>query len=895
MSRSVLRAVLLSALALVLLGAALGAGAGIPVGDHPRSIAVGDFNRDGWHDFAVANELSNDVTVCLAKGDGSFDCKPDAVKYDAYKPVIPTAIAAGDLTKDGIEDLALAACGLTEIVTTTTTATAVSTRVDYANFFTFKGDGKGGFTKDKALRLGDCPTAVVLADFDRDATLEIAVANSGSNDLTIIDDTKLTTIPAGGVTPVALAVGDFNRDAKPDLVVANSGSNNFCVHLGKGDGSFEAPVCFEAGRRPSDVEVADLDCDNIQDIVVANFESDDVWTFLGDGTGKKFTLKGKYRVDQAPSALVVRDLNQDAMVDIAVTNAFANVVWILSGRRDAQGKKGEFQAVAGKFAVGEKPVAIASGDFDKDRDGNPDLVVANELSNDVTILLGKGAGAFFLPEVAPPNQPPIAEFTWTPAQPKVNETVKFDGSASRDPDGQITAYLWDFGNGKTGSGRTAEHAYTKEGTYKVCLTVKDDKGAEGKACKDLTVSAAPPPPPPASKAPTVGTEPSALARGDFNGDGKEDLVVANQDSNTISILLGVGDGKFSPSGTVNVGKSPSDIVAADLNKDNLLDLAVANAGSNNLSILLGDGKGGFQPRGEPAVGSNPMALVAHDFNKDGNIDLVVANSGSNNLSLLLGNGDGTFKPALATAAVGEAPEGLALGDFNNDGKADLAVSNLNSNEIVILLGEGNGGFAPGPKLTGLSRPRRLTIKDFNGDGKLDLAVAESDANAVTIFCGKGNGSFDQCGKASTGESPRALVAEDFNNDGKLDLAVANYSSNNLSILLGRGDGSFGEQRLVNVGEKPNAIVSGRFNPDGNADLAVANAGTNNVTILLGKGDGTFEDPPLASLEAAWAWSGALAGGLGSLILFPLLLWLFWGLRLGTKGWAELRARLGLRR
>jgi hypothetical protein len=73
---------------------------------------------------------------------------------------------------------------------------------------------------------------------------------------------------------------------------------------------------------------------------------------------------------------------------------------------------------------------------------------------------------------------------------------------------------------------------------------------------------------------------------------------------------------------------------------------------------------------------------------------------------------------------------------------------------VILLGEGNGGFAPGPKLTGLSRPRRLTIKDFNGDGKLDLAVAESDANAVTIFCGKGNGSFDQCGKASTGESPR---------------------------------------------------------------------------------------------------------------------------------------------
>ncbi len=889
MFRPVLRAVLLSALALLLVGAALGAG--LPVGAHPRSIAVGDFDRNGWDDFAVANELSNDITICLAKGDGSFDCKADAVKYDSSKPVIPAAIAVGDLTKDGIEDLALAACGLTEIVTTTTTATAVSTRADYANFFTFKGDGKGGFTKDKALRLGDCPSAVVVADFDRDATLEIVVANSGSNDLTIVDDSKQTNFPAGGMTPVALAVGDFNRDAKPDLVVANSGSNNLCVHLGKGDGTFGAPSCFETGRRPQDVKVADLDCNNIQDLVVANFESDDVWTFFGDGTGD-FALKGKYRVDQAPSALVVRDLNQDAMVDIAVTNALANDVWILSGRRDAQGKKGEFQAVAGKFAVGEKPVAIASGDFDKDRDGNPDLVVANELSNDVTLLLGKGAGSFFLPELVKPNQPPVADFSYTPAQPKVNETVKFDGSASRDPDGQITAYLWDFGDGKSGSGKTAEHAYAKEGTYKVCLTVRDDKGAEGKACKDLTVVAAPPPPPPASKTPTVGIEPAALVGGDFNGDGKEDLAVANQDSNSISILLGAGDGKFSPSGTVNVGISPSDIVAADFNKDNQLDLAVSNAGSNNLTVLQGDGKGGFQPRGEPAVGSNPMALVANDLNKDGNIDLVVANSGANNLSILLGNGDGSFKEAITTAAVGEAPEGLALGDLNSDGKADLAVSNLNSNDIVILFGNGGGGFTLGPKLTGLNRPRRLTIKDFNGDGKPDLAVAESEANAVTVFCGKGNGSLSPCGKASTGESPRAVVAEDFNNDKKLDLAVANYSSNNLSILLGKGDGSFEEQRLVNVGEKPNAVIAGRFNPDGNVDLAVANAGSNNATVLLGKGDGTFEDPPLASLETAW--SGALVGGLGSLVLFPLLLWLFWSLRAGERR-AELWARFGLRR
>jgi hypothetical protein len=895
MRRVFLRTVLVSSFALLLLGAAFGGQPGIPVGDHPRSIAVGDFDRNGWDDFAVANELSNDITICMAKGDGSFDCNADAVKYDPSKPVIPAAIAVGDITRDGIEDLALATCGLTEIVSTTTSGTSQTTRTDYANFFTFKGDGKGGFTKDKTYRVGDCPDAVVLADFDRDADLEIVVANSGSNDLTIIDDTKQSNIATGGTTPVALAVGDFNRDAKPDFVVANSGSNNVCAFLGKGDGTFESPTCFDVGRQPLDVEVADLDCDNLQDLVVANFESDNVWTFLGDGTGKKFINRGKYRVDQAPSALVVLDLNQDAMLDIAVTNALANDVWVLSGRRGADGKKGEFEAVTGKFAVGEKPVAIAAGVFDKDRDGNPDLVVANELSNDVTILLGRGAGGFFLPEPVKPNQPPVADFSYSPAQPKVGENVKFDGSSSNDPDGRVASWSWDFGDGKSGSGKTVEHAYDKEGKYKVCLTVKDDKGAEGQACEEVTVVApiAPPPAAPeATKTPTVGQEPSGVASGDFNGDGKEDLAVINQAGNDVSILLGTGDGKFSARGNVAAGKSPSDVVTADFNKDKQLDLAVTNAGSNTVSILLGDGKGGFQVRGEPAVGSNPMGVVAEDIDKDGNNDLAVADSGANNISVLLGNGDGTFKEALNTATGGNSPENLAVGDLNGDGKLDLAAANLNSGEIAILLGKGDGTFNSGTKLSGLNHPRGLTIEDFNNDGKKDLAVAASDANTVALFLGKGDGAFGQPLSAKVGESPRALVTGKFNNDNNLDLAVANYSANTVSVLLGKGDGSFEDQRIASVGEKPNALIVGELNADANADLAVANAGSDSVSILLGRGDGTFEDPSLAFLETSW--SGVLVGGLGSLVFFPLLLWL-WGVWADQGRRSDLLARLGLRR
>jgi len=890
------RAVLVGSFALLLLGAAFGNQAGIGVGDHPRSIAVGDFNRDGWDDFAVVNELSNDTTILIAQGDGTFASPANAVDYDKYTPVIPTAIAAGDLNNDGKEDLALAACGLTEIVTTTTSGTSQTTKVSYANVFTFRGNGKGEFKIDKKYQAGDCPSAIALADLDRDGKLEIIVANSGSDSITVIDGYSQKNF-AVGTTPVALAVGNFNRDGKPDLAVANSGSDNISICLGTGDSKYLDCATIPpipVGQRPQDVKVGDFNCDNRLDLAVANFSSDDVWTLFGDGTGK-FTVHGKYRVDQAPSALAVRDFNQDGMLDVAVANALANDVWILSGRRDPKGEKGDLEAVTGKFAVGEKPVAIVAGSFDKDRDGNPDLAVANELSNDVTILLGKGAGSFFLPKVAPPNKPPVADFSYSPAQPSVGETVKFDGSSSHDPDGTIASYSWDFGDGTTGSGVTAEHAYSKEGSYKACLTVKDDKGADDQACQSLTVVSAPTAgaPAAATKAPTVGKEPSAVASGDFDGDGKEDLAVANQGADNVSILLGAGEGKFRPKETVDVGKSPSAIVAADFNKDSKPDLAVTNAGTNNVSILTSDGKGGFHAGASPATGSNPMFLAAGDVNSDGNLDLAVANSGSNNVSILLGKGDGTFKEALNTAATGDSPEGLALGDLNNDGKLDLAVSNLSSGDIAVLLGNGDGTFSAGAKLTGLNHPRKVVIADFNNDGKADIAVADSDSNAVVIFLGKGDGTFEeQRISAKVGESPRALVAKDLNNDNKADLAVANYSSNNISVLLGKGDGSFEEQRISGVGEKPSAIVTGDFNEDNKPDLAVANSGSNNVSILLGNGNGTFEDPAIGFLGSAW--SGALFGGVGSLLFFPLILWL-WGVWMDEKRRAKLLAKLSLRR
>ena len=148
------------------------------------------------------------------------------------------------------------------------------------------------------------------------------------------------------------------------------------------------------------------------------------------------------------------------------------------------------------------------------------------------------------------------------------------------------------------------------------------------------------------------------------------------------MLLGNGDGTFQPQVTYAVGNGPDAIVAGDFTGDGRTDLAVANAGDNDVSVLLGNGDGTFQPQVTYAVGNGPDAIVAGDFNGDGRTDLAVANYSDpgvhgNDVSVLLGNGDGTFQ-AQVTYAVGTGPTAIVAGDFNGDGRTDLAVANVDS-------------------------------------------------------------------------------------------------------------------------------------------------------------------------------------------------------------------------
>jgi FG-GAP-like repeat/FG-GAP repeat len=333
----------------------------------------------------------------------------------------------------------------------------------------------------------------------------------------------------------------------------------------------------------------------------------------------------------------------------------------------------------------------------------------------------------------------------------------------------------------------------------------------------------------------AGSGPISVATGEFNGDGKVDVVVANNAGNTISVFLGNGDGTFQAAVDYAVGANPRSVAVGDFNGDGKLDLVVTNEGSDNVSILLGNGDGTFQIALDYTVGSNPSSAAVGDFNGDGNLDLAITNLASGNVSMLLGNGDGTFQSAL-DYTVGSRPSSVAVGDLNGDGKLDLVVANPGSGYVSVLLGNGDGTFQAAVNYSTPS-PDWVVLADFNGDGKLDLAVATGSCRregcgGLSVLLGSGDGTFQAAVLYGSGGGSLSMAVGDFNGDGKLDLVVANEASNNVSILLGNGDGTFQSAMEYVTGSAPSSVVVGDFNGDGKLDIAVAELSNGTVFIQL---------------------------------------------------------------
>jgi hypothetical protein len=342
---------------------------------------------------------------------------------------------------------------------------------------------------------------------------------------------------------------------------------------------------------------------------------------------------------------------------------------------------------------------------------------------------------------------------------------------------------------------------------------------------------------------SVGTLPQGLAVADFNGDGKQDMAIANKTDGTVSILLGNGDGTFTAAAPLTAfpGGGANWVVAGDFNGDGKLDLAVANLSTNGtvtggVSIFLGNGNGTFGAATSVQVGNGPFAIVAGDFNRDGKLDLAVSNSVAGTVTILLGNGNGTFTPQ-APISVGSGassdPSVIVAGDFNQDGILDLAVSNQADSTVSILLGAGNGTFSVQPPIStgGSGQPIGLIVADFNRDGIPDLAAV--NVTDVAIMIGNGSGGFTVTNTPTlTGSNLITGVAGDFNGDGKIDLLISDSNLGQVFLLPGNGNGTFGAATAFPTAAGAFGTATADFNGDGGLDLAITNGGATSVSIFL---------------------------------------------------------------
>ncbi|MBP9758930.1 VCBS repeat-containing protein [Candidatus Dojkabacteria bacterium] len=329
----------------------------------------------------------------------------------------------------------------------------------------------------------------------------------------------------------------------------------------------------------------------------------------------------------------------------------------------------------------------------------------------------------------------------------------------------------------------------------------------------------------------TGDRPVSIAIGDLNGDGKADLAVANDYSNTVSTFMNNGDGTFANKVDKNTGFTPFSVAIGDLNGDSKADLVVANYDSSSVSTFMNNGDGTFADKVDKAAGYGPSSVAIGDLNGDGKADLAVATDGLNTVSTLMNNGDGTF--ADKVDKTGSFSYSLAIGDLNGDGKADLAVANWFHDTVSTFMNNGDGTFADKVDKTTGDYPTSVAIGDLNGDSKADLAVTNMDSDTVSIFMNNGDGTFANKVDNATGHYPLFVAIGDLNGDGKADLAVTNsLYTPTVSTFINNGDGSFANIVGKTTGDYPRFVAIGDLNGDGKADLAVANLLSNSVSVFI---------------------------------------------------------------
>jgi hypothetical protein len=668
-------------------------------------------------------------------------------------------MALGDFNGDGHRDLAVSNRGAYNYTQQTFVGGDVSILLGY---------GDGTLAPQPHLATTRTPRGIVASDFNRDGKDDLAIAyyNSGDVGVFLSNGDGLfgqPTIYSQGTCCGSVVAGDFNEDGLVDLV-AGAGGDLATAWLGVGDGTFYLAGTFPGGGRI--VGVADVNADGNQDIVFANPRPEPD-TALGDvtvtfGRGNA-SFDAPIHVDTAPYDVVVADFDGDGYPDLASSDFLGPTV-VLRGSGDGTFTPWSTLPLGGRLFL--------AGDLNGD--ARPDLVIS-AFFVPTAILLNGGDGHFEQSDAL---------------QGLVQSPVI--GIADFDGDGRIDiAAAYDY---TTHPGDLQLAFGRGDGTF-----VSRRDYAQGQGAAEVAVA-------------------------DFNLDGRPDVAIASTGGYSgqpggVSVRLGAGDGSLLSEATLRAGRYTS-VASGDFNGDGRPDLVATNSGSNDVTVFQGLGDGTFRELPSLVAAELPSAVLSDDFDHDGFQDLVVlAGCGDGDCSvsriiLFAGRGDGSFwvRDRFQTFPGGFF---LSRGDLNADSRNDIVVLGFRS--LQVFLADQHGTFDHQPVFSSYGvRVYGADIADLTGDGENDIVLP-----AAVILPGRGDGTFGPAIVPDIPVGSNGVAAGDFDLDGLADIVTVDYPY--LYLFRGRGGGELSAPTpfLSIPGIEPSRITVSDLNADGRLDLLVA--------------------------------------------------------------------------